>query len=87
MDALDEWAAWANENLPGTPEQYVTKAKAEWDEFLADEDALEAVDVIMCLAAGIRALGYSPSELVALKHAQNRHRTWERQPDGTYQHV
>lgn len=85
--ALDEWAVWALEHLPGTPADYARKARAEWSEFEEARDATEAADVIMCLAAFIAARGISPEAVIRNKFRINRERTWERQPDGTYQHV
>lgn len=82
----------------GVPDSHdaLLRAEEEWEELISmpgeegvlDVDvALEAADVVVCLAAYVRALGYDLAELVERKLAVNRARTWAQDADGVWRHV
>lgn len=91
MTALGDAAAWARNTFgDGRTEAHAMKAAHEWEEWRAAattrEAALEAADVVIALAAWCDSAGYDLEELTAAKVRVNRRRTWEQQPDGTFQH-
>lgn len=72
------------------------RATEEWEELVAipgsegatDLDAaLEAADVVICLAAFVRSLGFDLAALVSGKLDVNRLRKWRRDADGMWRHV
>jgi hypothetical protein len=66
------------------------KAVHEAQEFVDNPSLEEAADTIIAVLGACRGQEWTLRELgsaMLAKMEVNRQRTWERQPDGTYQHV
>ena len=85
--------AWASETFPSQPTRaIVEKLKKEVLElsvaFQNGKDITSEVgDIFIVLSQLARAVDTSVYQASALKMLINLERTWEKQPDGTYQHV
>lgn len=87
---------WQRETF-GTPTVTVAfeRAREEWAEMFdgfhedwsPEEQAEEAADVVITLAAFVRALGFDLAEVLEKKMAKNRVRKWVTRGDGTGDHV
>ena len=84
----EAWSVWfwsAANSFTGTHQKVINEAK----EFAAEPSLEEAADVFIALVVACQHSGWDPSQLetaVRTKMAINRSRTWEKAPDGTFQH-
>lgn len=87
---------WQRETFgEATPDTAYARAREEWDELVDGhcedwepaEQAEEAADVVITLAAFVRAHGFDLAEVVERKMAKNRARKWVTRGDGTGDHV
>ena len=94
MDLLSELsrdvAAFVTDVIPQSVRSPALKCAKEAREF-ADEPSLEeAADVLTCLLGWLHLAGHEVIDLLAASHSKmavNLARTWEKQSDGTWQHI
>lgn len=81
--------AWIDENFPDAgPREYMKKFEKESKEFIdSGGDPVEAADCLIVLLAHAHTSGTSLFVNTMFKMGINSQRYWERQEDGTYQHV
>lgn len=85
---------------PVTPERALHRVREEWDELWPrsstaqkvcscdqGDNAEEAADVVITLAAFVATLGYDLAEVVEAKMAKNRARKWRVDGTGCGYHV
>lgn len=77
--------------IHATPEGMALKATKEATEFNEEPSLEEAADVLVCITGWAVLSGHHLSDIVdaaiAKMNVNIHERTWERQDDGTYQHV
>lgn len=87
-DFWDDWWDWFSKTLTDyVPSQLIKKAKEEFQEFLDNPCAEEAVDCIGVLIAWMINSGHMPVREFRRKFEITKARSWERMPDGRYHHV
>lgn len=76
--------------IPQSVASPALKCAKEAREFAEDPCLEEAADVLICVLGWLALAGHSADDLLAAaeqKMTTNLARTWQQQPDGTYQHI
>lgn len=93
-DLLEELAhqvaVFVTDVIPQSPLSPALKCAKEAREFAEEPSLEEAADVLTCVLGWVHLAGHDVRELLGAagaKMAVNNARTWQKQLDGTWQHV
>ena len=89
-ELFDDVARFVTDVIPQTVNSPALKCAKEAREFAEEPSLDEAADVLTCVLGWVHLAGHDVHALLAASHTKmaiNNARTWQQQPDGTWQHI